>query len=179
MTEPAHGGAEQPPGADMGSVLDTVWRAALELLESLPDRPERLRMSAADVTVDLDWRSPAVSASPPAPTDSGRAAEGPPVVIAPGLSCDLPAEERLPGWHYVCAPSVGTFYHAPEPGAAPFIAVGATVSRGQQVAIIEAMKLMLPVEADLPGRVVEVLIEDGQAVDYGERLLALEPIGAE
>jgi acetyl-CoA carboxylase biotin carboxyl carrier protein len=76
--------------------------------------------------------------------------------------------------HYVCATSVGTFYRAPEPGADPFVVEGSTVGKGQQVGIIEAMKLMLPVEADRSGRVAQVLVEDGQPVEYGDRLFALD-----
>ncbi|MBC6456906.1 acetyl-CoA carboxylase biotin carboxyl carrier protein [Actinomadura sp. HBU206391] len=179
MTGAEHGEPEQPPDPCMESVLDGVWRAALELLESLPDRPERLRVTAADVTVDLDWRSPTASLITSPPAGAGRTAEGP-VASPPGRSGDdLPAEERLPVRHYVCAPSIGTFHRAPEPGAPPFVAEGTTISSGDQVAIIEAMKLMLPVEADRSGLVVEVLIEDGQAVEYGERLLALTPVSTE
>ena len=75
----------------------------------------------------------------------------------------------------VRAPSVGVFYRAPEPGAPPFVGEGDTVRPGQQVAIVEAMKLMLPVEADRAGRVVEVLKRDGEPVEYGEVLFVLAP----
>jgi acetyl-CoA carboxylase biotin carboxyl carrier protein len=177
----AHGGEEQRrPDTDVHAVLDAVRQAALDLLRSLPDRPERLRLAVAEVTVDLDWRVSAVpgyTASGPTPVAGGAQGE-PPGDGQARTPLDRPADDRPQVLHYVCAPSVGTFYRAPEPGGAPFVTEGGTVKDGQQVAIVEAMKLMLPVEADRAGRVVEVLVEDGQGVEYGDRLLALAPLGA-
>lgn len=172
------------------SALDAVRRAVLELLDALPDRPDRLRLQAADVVVDMDWRTSAAPFTSAAPLTSGTPRKELPTDVPwqvtagslerpPARTPEQPAEENRPARHYICAPSVGAFYRAPEPGAPPFIADGATVNAGQQVAIIEVMKLMLPVEADRRGRVVEVLIEDGQVVEYGERLLALEPLDNE
>jgi acetyl-CoA carboxylase biotin carboxyl carrier protein len=68
---------------------------------------------------------------------------------------------------------VGTFHHAPEPGAAAFVSVGDLVAKGQPVGIVEAMKLMLPVEADRSGRVVAMLVENGMSVEFGERLIVI------
>jgi acetyl-CoA carboxylase biotin carboxyl carrier protein len=182
MSVAARDDAQYPPEANPSSTLDAVGRAALELLASLPDRPDRLRVSAADVTLDLDWRPPAAAptAAPTAPLTAAPTAAptdgaGQPVASLPDGSRQQAAEEGQPALHYVCAPSVGAFYSAPEPGARPFAAAGTNVNAGQQVAIIEVMKLMLPVDTDRPGRVVEVLIEDGQTVEFGERLLALAP----
>ena len=67
---------------------------------------------------------------------------------------------------------VGTFYHASEPGADPFVSVGDLVSAGQQVGVVEAMKLFNAIDADQPGRVVEVLVPNATAVEYGQRLIA-------
>jgi acetyl-CoA carboxylase biotin carboxyl carrier protein len=74
------------------------------------------------------------------------------------------------------SPSVGMFYRASEPGAAPFVAEGDTVRAGQQVAIVEAMKLMIPIEADRPGRIVRVLVEDATAIEHGQPLFVLAPV---
>ncbi|WP_460402934.1 acetyl-CoA carboxylase biotin carboxyl carrier protein, partial [Actinophytocola sediminis] len=71
------------------------------------------------------------------------------------------------------AATVGTFYRSPAPGAPPFVTEGDEVSPGQQVAIIEAMKLMLPVEAERGGRIAEVLVADGEGVEYGQPLFRL------
>ena len=75
----------------------------------------------------------------------------------------------------VCAPTVGTFYRAPEPGAAPFVAEGDQVRRGQQVGIVEAMKLMIPIESEPTAVVAAIHVADGRPVEYGEPLLTLRP----
>jgi acetyl-CoA carboxylase biotin carboxyl carrier protein len=74
----------------------------------------------------------------------------------------------------ISSPMVGTFYKAPSPGTAPFIEVGKSVSTGQVVCIIEAMKLMNEIEAEVSGKVVEICVEDGQPVEYGQTLMILE-----
>lgn len=73
------------------------------------------------------------------------------------------------------SPIVGTFYRATEPGAPPFADVGQTVKKGQVLCIIEAMKLMNEINAECDGEVVKVYVENGQAVQYGERLFAIKP----
>ena len=75
----------------------------------------------------------------------------------------------------VKSPIVGTFYRASEPGATPFAEVGDTVKTGQVLCIIEAMKLMNEINAECDGDVVKVYVENGQAVQYGERLFAIKP----
>ena len=72
------------------------------------------------------------------------------------------------------APMVGTVYLTPEPGAPPFIAVGAEVREGQTLLIIEAMKVMNPIRAARGGRVVNLLVANGDPVEYGELLLIIE-----
>jgi acetyl-CoA carboxylase biotin carboxyl carrier protein len=161
--QPADGTAGDG-GAEVGDVLDAVRRSLLLVLESLPDPPQRLRVHAADVAIELEWpvgTGPTVEAAPAAP------AAPPAPVSANGAS---------PTTFHVGAPSVGAFYRAPEPGAKPFVSVGDVVRPGQQIAIVEAMKLMLPVEADRPGRVVDVLKSDGEPVEYGEPLFLLAPV---
>jgi acetyl-CoA carboxylase biotin carboxyl carrier protein len=74
----------------------------------------------------------------------------------------------------VKSPIVGTFYRAPEPGAPPFVDVGARVRKGQVLCIIEAMKLMNEIESEYEGEVVKVFVENGQPVQYGERLFAIK-----
>ena len=75
----------------------------------------------------------------------------------------------------VKSPIVGTFYRSSEPGAKPFVEVGQAVRKGQVVCIIEAMKLMNEINADCDGEVVKVYVENGQAVQYAERLFAIKP----
>src|SRR5690606_29266662 len=89
----------------------------------------------------------------------------------PAARAETPEEEQA---RYVVAPTVGTFYHAPEPGAPPFVAAGDVVRPGQQVGIIEVMKMMSPVEATVAGRVKEFLVPDAEPVEFEQRLIALE-----
>ena len=81
-------------------------------------------------------------------------------------------EEEL---FYVKSPIVGTFYKAPSPNSEPFVSVGDFVEKGNVVCIIEAMKLMNEIESDLTGEIVSILVENGQPVEYGERLFAIRP----
>ena len=75
----------------------------------------------------------------------------------------------------VKSPMVGTFYKAPEPGAEPYVKVGSRVSVGQTLCIIEAMKIMNELEAEVSGTVREVLVEDAQPVEFGQILFRVEP----
>jgi acetyl-CoA carboxylase biotin carboxyl carrier protein len=70
---------------------------------------------------------------------------------------------------------VGTYYSAPAPGAKPYVSVGDTVSVGQVVCIVEAMKLMNEVQSEVSGRIAEVRVENGQAVEYGQELFLVAP----
>ncbi|EED2612002.1 acetyl-CoA carboxylase biotin carboxyl carrier protein [Campylobacter jejuni subsp. jejuni] len=74
------------------------------------------------------------------------------------------------------SPMVGTFYQAPSPGAAPFVKVGSTVKKGDTIAIIEAMKIMNEIEAEFDCRIVEILVADGQPVEFGMPLFAVEKL---
>ncbi|TSE18838.1 Biotin carboxyl carrier protein of acetyl-CoA carboxylase [Tepidimonas alkaliphilus] len=79
-----------------------------------------------------------------------------------------------PQGHVIKSPMVGTFYRAPSPGAKPFVEVGQAVKEGETVCIIEAMKILNEIEADRAGVIKEILVENGQAVEYGQPLFVLE-----
>ena len=87
-----------------------------------------------------------------------------------------PAEEKAPEQKGtpITSPMVGTFYMASSPGAKPFVEVGSTVSTGQVVCIIEAMKLMNEIEAEVSGKVTQICVKDGEAVEYGQVLMYVE-----
>ncbi len=74
------------------------------------------------------------------------------------------------------APMVGTFYRAPAPDAPPYVEVGDTVKKGQVLCIIEAMKLMNEIESDVDGKIVEILAENAQPVEFGQELFLIEPL---
>lgn len=75
----------------------------------------------------------------------------------------------------VTAPMVGTFYRAPAPGDPPFVGIGSRISAGQTICILEAMKLMNELEAELSGEVVEILVENGTPVEFGQVLMRVKP----
>jgi acetyl-CoA carboxylase biotin carboxyl carrier protein len=115
--------------------------------------------------------SPAVTANGPTGHTSHGAA--PPAPVAVPQTAGAAAEDAELEMAIVKSPIVGTFYRASEPGAPPFTEVGAVVKKGQVLCIIEAMKLMNEIESEYDGEVVKIYIENGQPVQYGERLFAV------
>jgi acetyl-CoA carboxylase biotin carboxyl carrier protein len=116
---------------------------------------------ARSLTIAAQVAAPAPQSYASAPVAPSASAEGAPP----------PAPQRGDA---VNSPMVGTVYLQPQPGADPFVKVGDTVQAGQTLMIIEAMKTMNPIPAPKGGRVVEILIEDGQPVEFGEPLIVLE-----
>ncbi len=78
--------------------------------------------------------------------------------------------------HYITSPIVGTFYRAPSPTSPPYVEVGDKVERGQVLCIVEAMKLMNEIESDVSGIVAEILVENGQPVEWGQKLFAIKVV---
>jgi len=153
------------PAAAAGAPLEAVRRVALDLIAAADAPLRRLTVRYGRASVELEWPGQpavAIGAADANGANSAGAAGDPP----PDAAAD-------PALHQVRAPIVGTFYRAPEPGAPPFVAVGDTVDAGQQVGIVEAMKLMNPIEADRAGRVTAVLVPDGGPVEYDQPLLSL------
>jgi acetyl-CoA carboxylase biotin carboxyl carrier protein len=93
-------------------------------------------------------------------------------VAAPAAVSAAPAGEAL---HEVKSPIVGTFYESPSPGTPPFVKIGDQVEVGQVLCIVEAMKLMNEIEADVAGEVVKRIASSGQPVEYGQALFAIKP----
>lgn len=147
--------------------LEALCQQARVLATGLPGTLTRLTVMAGQNRVDMEWQAaPAANGSPPAA--AGAAATT--LTAAP---------EAAPETGYaVVAPLVGTFYRSPEPDAAPFVAEGDLVEAGQQVAIVEAMKIMNSVQAEQAGRMVKILATEGEMVEYGQQLMILEPADA-
>jgi acetyl-CoA carboxylase biotin carboxyl carrier protein len=152
--------ADQTDERTVEEVLAAVRHTAADLIATSPQPPSTLNVRIGDVAVEMAWQPQQVA---PATVDGAVV----PLVPAPAVAPAAPAGPTLN------AATVGTFYRAPAPGTPPFVSEGDEVSPGQQVAIIEAMKLMLPVEAERGGRVVEVLVADGEGVEYGQPLFRL------
>ena len=98
---------------------------------------------------------------------------GQPVPVAPPpMSAEVPPAVT---YHEIKSPIVGTFYRAPAPDADSYVEVGQIVQPKQVLCIIEAMKLMNEIESDFAGRIVKILVENGQAVEYNQLLFLIEP----
>jgi len=135
-------------------LIDLVQESGIAELE-ITEGEERVRIArGGQVSI-----APAVA---PAPTAAALPSAGASVA-------DDPGEAR----HTLNAPMVGTFYRASAPDAKPFVEVGQQVKEGEPVCIIEAMKLMNEIEADASGTVVEILVENGQPVEYGQPLFVI------
>jgi len=129
----------------------------LEVRRNLP--------GVAPLTV-LQAAAPVAAAAPPAAAVVPTAAPSAPPPAAPGARGDL---------QDITAPMVGTFYRAPSPEDSPFVEIGSRISAGQAVCILEAMKLMNELETELSGEVVEILVENGTPVEFGQVLMRIKP----
>ena len=94
-----------------------------------------------------------------------------PAPLAAAAAAPAPAAET---GHVVKSPMVGTFYRSASPGAKPFVEVGGQIKEGEAICIIEAMKIMNEIEADKSGTVTKLLVENGQAVEFGQPLFVIE-----
>jgi acetyl-CoA carboxylase biotin carboxyl carrier protein len=140
---------------ELASLLDETSLTEIEIERA----GLRLRV-ARNISIAAAMPAPVVTAAPIAAAAPGTAAAAPP---------DL---SKHPG--AVTSPMVGTAYWAPEPGAKPFIDVGTKVSVGQTLLIIEAMKTMNQIPSPRAGTVTQILVEDGQPVEFGEPLVIIE-----
>ncbi|UGT63378.1 acetyl-CoA carboxylase biotin carboxyl carrier protein [Nocardia asteroides] len=140
-------------------ILSAMQAGALRLLAGFPRQPSALRLRVGEVTVEAEW---------PAVTEA--AGTAPVAAEPPGA-----APEAAPVGPVIRAPSVGVFYRRPEPGATPFVEVGDRVSTGQQIAIVEAMKLMIPVTSTVDGVITAILKQDDEPVHYDEPLFSCAP----
>ncbi|WP_437786500.1 acetyl-CoA carboxylase biotin carboxyl carrier protein [Sorangium sp. So ce1097] len=111
-----------------------------------------------------------IHSAPVAPPAPALAPAPAPAAAPPAAAAAAPAEASDEGITYVTSPFVGTFYRSPSPDAPPFVDVGSTIRVGQALCIIEAMKLMNEIEADSPGTIVEILVDNGKPVEFGQRL---------
>ena len=97
-----------------------------------------------------------------------------PVSSAPTSQTASPNEQPQETGQSVTSPMVGTFYSAPSPTAKPFVSIGQKINQGDTVGIIEAMKIMNQIESDQSGTVIEILVKDGDAVEFGQSLIVVE-----
>lgn len=148
-------------------LIDTVSASELTGFK-YEEKGLKLQMSKGDGEVK-------VVAAPAAPLPAAPLPAGPvsvPVAEAPAPLKEEAEEAAKPG-KIVESPLVGTFYAAPAEDAEPFVTVGSAVKKGQTLAIVEAMKLMNEIESDYDGTVAEILVENGQPVEYGQPLFRI------
>ena len=137
-------------------LVETSGIAELEIQEG----EERVRITRAGVPMPTTVVVPGAAAP----------AAAPPVAAMGSEPAPAPAHEG----HVVKSPMVGTFYRAASPGAKPFVEVGDTVTQGDALCIVEAMKLMNEIEADASGTIKAILVENGQAVEFGQPLFVID-----
>jgi len=157
-------GIRAPDGKDV--------RRLAELLQEFPEvgSIEVKGLFGTGIVITRTGGAPAVAMLPaPMPVPA------PPPPANP--TAPPPAAPPLSKLTEIKSPMVGTFYRAPEPGAEPYVKVGSRVSAGQTVCIIEAMKIMNEIEAEVSGVVREVCVEDGQPVEFGTVLFRVDPHG--
>jgi acetyl-CoA carboxylase biotin carboxyl carrier protein len=157
---------KEKDGIDRGLIRDLAQLLSETGLSEIEIERDGLKVRVArQITVA------AVAAAPAAAPQAGRPAAAP----GPGPSAPAgPSPDILSHSGCVKSPMVGTAYRSPEPGAASFIEIGARVTQGQTLIIIEAMKTMNHIPAPKAGVVTQILIENGQPVEYGEPLVVIE-----
>lgn len=129
--------------------------------------------SAASMVVAPDSQL-AADARPPSPASSILATPAAPATVPEPQSKPTPPPSAESNLQEISSPMVGTFYRAPAPDEPPFVDVGERIKLGQTVCIIEAMKLMNELEAEVAGEIVEILVENGDSVEFGQVLMRVK-----
>jgi len=172
MSEKNNNKPVEPEGTVMSGKIDyDEIRRLVGLLEEKNLSVFELEIEGLKVKI-----SRSLPPAPPAPVFAPAAAAAP---MTPEAAVEAEARaqahEAAKGHHVVTSPMVGTFYRAPDPTSAPFIDIGDPVKKGQTLCIIEAMKLMNEIEADVDGTIVEIYTENAKPVEYGQKLFAILP----
>ena len=148
------------------TLIDLVSESNISELE-ITDADGKVRIVKADPHAAAAGQPVMMYAQQPHAAQQQSAAVAVPAAAAPA---EAAAETR----HVVKSPMVGTFYRSASPGSKPFAEVGAPIKEGEPICIIEAMKIMNEIEADMSGTVTKILVENGQAVEYGQPLFIVE-----
>ena len=139
---------------------------ALELMDALAAK------KLGEVELELDNAKIKIKAAEPAPVIA--AASAPAAAPAAESADAAPAEEQLPAGTQVKSPLVGTFYSSPSPDEPPFVLVGQQVKEGDTLCIIEAMKIMNEIKAPCDGKVIRIMAQPGDMVEYNQVLCVIE-----
>ncbi|MCM1981304.1 acetyl-CoA carboxylase biotin carboxyl carrier protein [Lyngbya confervoides] len=145
-----------------------------ELLKILNETDiEELNLKSDDFELNVRKGVASAGVPPLSPEQLTDLPAATPAVPAPVPVTPAPATEK--NWVEVTSPMVGTFYRSPAPEEPPFVEIGDKVRNGQTLCIIEAMKLMNEIEAEISGEIVEILVENAQPVAFGDPLLRIKP----
>ena len=147
------------------TLIDLVSESSISELE-ITEAEGKVRIVKATAATAVSAPAAAVAVAAPA--------TAPVAPAAPPAAAVAPAPEAEPQGKVIKSPMVGTFYRSASPGAKAFVDMGSTVKAGEPVCIIEAMKIMNEIEADLGGTIARILCENGQAVEFGQPLFVLE-----
>lgn len=155
--------------------MDTI-KTVKELAEIMKDTGlSYLKYKDDDFEIEMGEKRPAVHHMPPMPPMMPAAPAAPmAMAVASAPGAEASAQAAVPAGNVMKAPIVGTFYAAPAPGKAPFVTVGSAVSKGDVLFIIESMKVMNEVTSEFDGRVAEILVRDGDAVEFDQPILRIE-----
>lgn len=162
---------------EIQKLIEIVEKSDIQELE-VSRWGKRVRISkTAAVTVAKSSADSIVSSSAPPPIHPLPAITAPaPLAAVETIEIQAPAKAADPNIFEAKSPMVGTLYRAPAPDAAPYVQVGDIVSQNQVLCIIEAMKLMNEIESEVRGRVIEILVENGQPVEYNQALFRIEKL---
>lgn len=133
-----------------------------------------LEITEAEGKVRIVKSPPASAAAPVTYTMAPAPATAPSAPVPAAPAVEVAAPPAQPQGHTVKSPMVGTFYRASSPGAKPFVEIGDSIKEGETICIVEAMKILNEIEADKSGTVTQILVENGQAVEYGQPLYVIE-----
>lgn len=145
-----------------------------DLISFLDEKASINRLKIKDKDFELE-----IKKEDAACTNATISAPAPACAPTPSVNVVLsekPATNKTAAGDTINSPMVGTFYKAPSPGASPFVSVGQAVRKGECVGIIEAMKIMNEIEAEFDCRIVKVLVDDGQPVEYGMAIYEVEKL---
>ncbi|MDE1197684.1 acetyl-CoA carboxylase, biotin carboxyl carrier protein [Pseudomonas sp. Bc-h] len=142
----------------------------IELLEESGIDELEIREGEESVRISRHSKTPAQQYYAPAPVAAPVAAPAP--AAAPVAAAEAPSAPKLNGT-VVKSPMVGTFYRTPAPGSPAFVEVGKTVKKGDTICIVEAMKMMNHIEAEVSGVIESILVENGQPVEYDQPLFTI------
>jgi len=133
----------------------------------------KIKMKDFELEMEKGGTTPAAPAAVPAPVAATTPA---PAAASPDAASEAAPSQPAPAGEIITSPMVGTFYASPSPDAPPFVKVGDTVKKGQTLCILEAMKIMNELDAEYDCKIIDILVADGEAVEYDKPLFVVKKL---